>query len=380
MASQLLNLFLILNSFFILSASTATNTIVTQDKTCPFESIYQFGDSISDVGNLIRKGPAGAKSYAARLPYGGAFLHGPTGRCSNGLLMIGYIAMALRLPLLNPYQQPFVLKDHGVNFAVAGSTVGAKVCRGDTSSYTAGCIAACFTVMSGKLAVRCVYLRPCATIVKVSLVLMLTSGADYLSSVFECLTSLEKLRGLSYSLAGLRVSRGSIVPRAEYPVGHHDVPTGCGKKVEVTHRIELTALSRVPEGKLAAFFDAFALASSVAAIDIVDFDEMELENVDLDWSISFIGGMAVALVILTVRLIFLDLDWVGGMPNRISLYLLEKGADGSDCEKRLQRALMFVGEIGGNEYNYAFSKENQLKKLVPMFPMSSVQQQMPLKK
>ncbi|KAF6161588.1 hypothetical protein GIB67_009467 [Kingdonia uniflora] len=122
MASQLLNLFLILNSFFILSASAATNTIVTQEKTCPFESIYQFGDSISDVGNLIRKGPVGAKSYAARLPYGETFLHGPTGRCSNGLLMIDYIAMALRLPLLNPYLQPFVPKDHGVNFAVAGST------------------------------------------------------------------------------------------------------------------------------------------------------------------------------------------------------------------------------------------------------------------
>ncbi|KAF6144670.1 hypothetical protein GIB67_006162 [Kingdonia uniflora] len=122
MASHLLYLFLILNSFFILSASTATNTTVTQEKTCPFESIYQFGDSISDVGNLIRKGPSGAKSYAARLPYREAFLHGPTGRCSNGLLMIDYIAMALHLPLLNPYLQPFVPKDHGVNFAVAGST------------------------------------------------------------------------------------------------------------------------------------------------------------------------------------------------------------------------------------------------------------------
>ncbi|KAF6159934.1 hypothetical protein GIB67_033018 [Kingdonia uniflora] len=123
MASRLC-MFLILSSLFILSSATnTTNTTIAQDKICPFKSIYQFGDSISDVGNLIRKGPAGARSYAARLPYGQApSFHRPTGRCSNGLLMIDYFAMALHLPLLSPYLQPFGPKDHGVNFAVAGST------------------------------------------------------------------------------------------------------------------------------------------------------------------------------------------------------------------------------------------------------------------
>ncbi|EOA19691.1 hypothetical protein CARUB_v10003448mg, partial [Capsella rubella] len=61
---------------------------------CPITSIYQFGDSISDTGNLIRNGPVGAR---------------------------------LGLPLLNPYlngttvTKPSSYKN-GVNFAVSGST------------------------------------------------------------------------------------------------------------------------------------------------------------------------------------------------------------------------------------------------------------------
>ncbi|XP_019052572.1 PREDICTED: GDSL esterase/lipase At5g03980-like [Nelumbo nucifera] len=97
-------------------------TTSAQHTICPFEAIYQLGDSISDTGNLIREGPAGAMSYAARFPYGETFFHRPTGRCSNGLLIIDYIAMALRLALVNPYLERGVSFDHGVNFAVAGST------------------------------------------------------------------------------------------------------------------------------------------------------------------------------------------------------------------------------------------------------------------
>jgi len=54
------------------------------------EAIYQFGDSLADTGNLIRENPNGAHSNYARLPYGISFFHHPTGRCSDGLLMIDY--------------------------------------------------------------------------------------------------------------------------------------------------------------------------------------------------------------------------------------------------------------------------------------------------
>ncbi|KAF8397894.1 hypothetical protein HHK36_016819 [Tetracentron sinense] len=115
MASPLLFLLLLSFSLFLRPSTP-------QPRICPFEAIYQFGDSISDTGNLIREGPAGARSHAARLPYGETTFHRPTGRCSNGLLMIDYLALALRLPLLNPYLERNVPFDHGVNFAVAGST------------------------------------------------------------------------------------------------------------------------------------------------------------------------------------------------------------------------------------------------------------------
>ncbi|PIM98409.1 Chlorogenate--glucarate O-hydroxycinnamoyltransferase [Handroanthus impetiginosus] len=91
-------------------------------KICTFDQIYQLGDSISDTGNLIREFPVGASTAFARLPYGETFFKNATGRCSNGLLMIDYIAMAAGLPLLPPYKNVDADFRHGVNFAVAGST------------------------------------------------------------------------------------------------------------------------------------------------------------------------------------------------------------------------------------------------------------------
>ncbi|KAL8130240.1 hypothetical protein V2J09_019395 [Rumex salicifolius] len=84
-----------------------------------FDSIYQFGDSISDTGNFIRENPTSA---VGSLPYGETFFHRPTGRSSDGLLMVDFIAKAYHLPLLNPYLEKGADFSHGVNFAVAGST------------------------------------------------------------------------------------------------------------------------------------------------------------------------------------------------------------------------------------------------------------------
>lgn len=58
-------------------------------RLCNVDQIYQLGDSISDVGNLIRE-EEGADTPFARLPYGADFPEGPTGRASNGKLMIDY--------------------------------------------------------------------------------------------------------------------------------------------------------------------------------------------------------------------------------------------------------------------------------------------------
>ncbi|CAO2839193.1 unnamed protein product [Amaranthus hypochondriacus] len=93
----------------------------TSKTTMQFEAIYQFGDSLSDTGNLVRE-PTGAKSAFARLPYGQTYFHRPTGRCSDGLLMVDYFAMYFNLPFLSPYLARGSDFSKGANFAVAGAT------------------------------------------------------------------------------------------------------------------------------------------------------------------------------------------------------------------------------------------------------------------
>ncbi|KAG5541586.1 hypothetical protein RHGRI_021427 [Rhododendron griersonianum] len=89
--------------------------------TCNFDKIYNFGDSLSDTGNLIREKPIGPTTAFAKLPYGETFFKRATGRCSNGRLIIDFIAQASGLPFLNPYLEKDADFKHGVNFAVAGA-------------------------------------------------------------------------------------------------------------------------------------------------------------------------------------------------------------------------------------------------------------------
>ncbi|XP_006656415.1 acetylajmalan esterase-like [Oryza brachyantha] len=84
-------------------------------------AIYSLGDSITDTGNLIKEAPRGMFETIKHLPYG-VSLGYPTGRCSDGLLMIDFLAQDLGLPFLNPYLGKNKSFDHGVNFAVAGAT------------------------------------------------------------------------------------------------------------------------------------------------------------------------------------------------------------------------------------------------------------------
>ena len=52
-------------------------------------AIYSLGDSITDTGNLAKEAPPGAFETIKHLPYGVTFGR-PTGRCSDGLLIIDY--------------------------------------------------------------------------------------------------------------------------------------------------------------------------------------------------------------------------------------------------------------------------------------------------
>nr|GMD49563.1 acetylajmalan esterase-like [Ipomoea batatas] len=89
-----------------------------------FKRIYQFGDSLADTGNLIRlPRPRGSGYYPPEhLPYGQTFFGKPTGRISDGRLIVDFIAAAFNLPFLDAYLNANGSFAHGVNFAVAGAT------------------------------------------------------------------------------------------------------------------------------------------------------------------------------------------------------------------------------------------------------------------
>ncbi|XP_038882473.1 GDSL esterase/lipase At5g45910 isoform X3 [Benincasa hispida] len=105
----------LLSFLFLSLCSSALST--------PYNAIFNFGDSLSDTGNFLR---SGALSFPVigKLPYGETFFRHATGRCSDGRLVIDFIAEAFGLPHLPPYLglkqgQNF---SRGVNFAVAGAT------------------------------------------------------------------------------------------------------------------------------------------------------------------------------------------------------------------------------------------------------------------
>ncbi|XP_057463519.1 GDSL esterase/lipase At1g28570-like isoform X2 [Actinidia eriantha] len=94
-----------------------------------YTSIISIGDSLADTGNLLRlleNSSADQPPNFSLPPYGKTYFHRPTGRFSDGRLVIDFIAQHLGLPLVPPYfggQNASSVKfQGGVNFAVGGAT------------------------------------------------------------------------------------------------------------------------------------------------------------------------------------------------------------------------------------------------------------------
>ncbi|PIN23314.1 Sinapine esterase [Handroanthus impetiginosus] len=113
---------------YILLTSLAAAAASSKSTFGCYESIISFGDSMADTGNLLRLGSANNLPDSGNPPYGRTFFHHPTGRYSDGRLIVDFIAESLGLPMVQPYiggadaavnGRSF---DKGVNFAVAGAT------------------------------------------------------------------------------------------------------------------------------------------------------------------------------------------------------------------------------------------------------------------
>ncbi|GJN31978.1 hypothetical protein PR202_gb20443 [Eleusine coracana subsp. coracana] len=80
--------------------------------------IINFGDSNSDTGGM-----AAANGMNIELPQGRTFFRRPTGRISDGRLVIDFICESLHTPYLSPYLKSLGADfRNGVNFAIGGST------------------------------------------------------------------------------------------------------------------------------------------------------------------------------------------------------------------------------------------------------------------
>ncbi|XP_022848008.1 GDSL esterase/lipase At1g28570-like isoform X3 [Olea europaea var. sylvestris] len=93
-----------------------------------YKSIISFGDSLADTGNLLylESTSSNEKPPSGFLPYGETFFHHPTGRFSDGRLIIDFIAQDMGLPFVPPFHGEGNVSRRnyrkGVNFAVGGST------------------------------------------------------------------------------------------------------------------------------------------------------------------------------------------------------------------------------------------------------------------
>ncbi|CAA2998092.1 GDSL esterase lipase At4g01130-like [Olea europaea subsp. europaea] len=87
-------------------------------KKCPFEAIFNFGDSNTDTGGFWAAFPA------ERLPYGMTYFERPSGRATDGRVIIDFLAQGLGQPFVSPYLQS-IGSDYtnGANFATLASTV-----------------------------------------------------------------------------------------------------------------------------------------------------------------------------------------------------------------------------------------------------------------
>ena len=73
----------------IIAASLALEA--NGDATKKYTAMYVFGDSLTDAGN--NKYFIDSKAKADYLPYGIDFSGGPTGRFSNGKILVDFIGM-----------------------------------------------------------------------------------------------------------------------------------------------------------------------------------------------------------------------------------------------------------------------------------------------
>nr|BAX24825.1 putative esterase [Oryza glumipatula] len=93
---------------------------------CKYNAMFVFGDSLADTGNICVNKSAAATLLLtfAQPPYGMTYFGHPTCRCSDGRLVVDFLAQELGLPLLPPSKRSGGGGDfrRGANMAIVGAT------------------------------------------------------------------------------------------------------------------------------------------------------------------------------------------------------------------------------------------------------------------
>ncbi|CAN0841013.1 Sinapine esterase [Linum grandiflorum] len=89
-----------------------------------YTSLFSFGDSATATGlqttDLV---PGRLAPHCAFHPYGTTFFHKPTGRCSDGRLIVDFLSRHFGLPFLQPYHgNASASYAHGANLAIISAT------------------------------------------------------------------------------------------------------------------------------------------------------------------------------------------------------------------------------------------------------------------
>ncbi|PWA98089.1 SGNH hydrolase-type esterase domain-containing protein [Artemisia annua] len=104
--------------YMVVKGARISNIYDHQSSSCQFPAIYNFGDSNSDTGAVSAAfGPLVA-------PHGMTYFHKPSGRYSDGRLIIDFFAEKLGFPYLSAYLDSIGTNfRHGANFAASGCTI-----------------------------------------------------------------------------------------------------------------------------------------------------------------------------------------------------------------------------------------------------------------
>ncbi|TVU35786.1 hypothetical protein EJB05_17689, partial [Eragrostis curvula] len=88
-----------------------------------YKRIFSFGDSIIDTGNFAYT-TGNSSTPVKEPPYGMTYFHHPTGRVSDGRVLVDFYAQAFNLPLVPPSipEQNSGQFPTGANFAYLGAT------------------------------------------------------------------------------------------------------------------------------------------------------------------------------------------------------------------------------------------------------------------